>query len=106
MLLLYLRIFSIDKLMRYLILGGIFLQVLFYTAFTACAIALEGLCTSTSATTNSFCVNNYKVVYLASIFGILSDVYVLILPIPPVMQLQFSSRRKLGVLLIFMTGIL
>ena len=38
------------------------------------------------------------------VIGMLVDWYLLILPIPAVLTLQMSMARKLGVLIIFMTG--
>lgn len=38
------------------------------------------------------------------VIGMLVDWYLLILPIPAVLALQMSTARKLGVLIIFMTG--
>lgn len=40
------------------------------------------------------------------VFGIVSDLYLLVIPIPAVMGLQMPRRRKLGVIAIFMTGLL
>lgn len=39
-------------------------------------------------------------------FNILSDLYLLILPISGVMGLNLKRKRKVGVILIFMTGLL
>ena len=44
--------------------------------------------------------------YIQGIFNVVSDFYLLILPIPVVWQLQMPSKRKIGVCAIFMTGIL
>ena len=106
-LLLYHRLFSVNVRVRYLIWAGIFLQVIGYIAFTGCAIGIEVICsTATAAETNAFCLNNYKVTYTQSLFSFLTDVYVLLLPIGVVAGLQLSPRRKVGVIMIFMTGLL
>lgn len=39
-------------------------------------------------------------------FNIVLDLYLLILPLPMVLKLQIRLRKKLGVMIIFMTGIL
>lgn len=39
-------------------------------------------------------------------FNIFSDFYILLLPISGVIRLQLPKRRKIGVILIFMTGLL
>lgn len=41
-----------------------------------------------------------------SSFGLVTDLVILALPIIAVMQLQLPTRRKIGVILIFMTGAL
>jgi len=105
-LLLYLRIFAISRGMKFLIYGAMAIQVVFYLAFTAVAIALEFLCTAESAATRPFCVQNYKVTILQSVFGVATDFYVLLLPVAKVWQLQLPFRRKVGVIAIFMTGFL
>ena len=106
-LLLYYRLFCVNIKIRYLIWAGIFLQVIGYGAFTGCAIGLEIICsTATAAQRNAFCLNNYKVTYTQSLFSFLTDIYVLLLPISVVVRLQLSVRRKLGVIMIFMTGLL
>ena len=38
--------------------------------------------------------------------NILNDVYILVLPISGVLRLNLPKRRKMGVILIFMTGLL
>lgn len=104
--LLYFRIFAVKQTLRYWIWAGIGLQVVVYTATTACAIALELVCTAESARTNSFCVNQYKNVVFQAVFSFATDLYVLILPIKSVLNLQLSPRRKIGVILLFGTGLL
>ena len=106
-LLLYHRLFSVDRTIRYLIWVGIVLQVIGYGAFTGCAIGLEVICSDAKkAETNTFCVNNYKVTYTQSLFSVVTDFYVLLLPMGVVSRLQLSFRRKIGVILVFMTGLL
>ena len=39
-------------------------------------------------------------------FGIISDFYLLLLPIFGVWQLQMPTRRKIGVIVVFATGLL
>lgn len=106
-LLLYYRLFSIDRNVRYLIWAGIILQVIGYSAFTGCAIGLEVIYTDAAITaTNAFCVNNYKVTYIQSLFSVVTDFYVLLLPVGVVLKLQLSPSRKISVIMVFMTGLL
>lgn len=106
-LLLYTRIFSVTRKLRWSIWVGIILQVIGYAAFTGHAIALTAICINTkTATTNTLCLNSYKVTYTQSLFSVFTDFYVLLLPIGVLLKLQMSLRRKIGVILIFMTGLL
>ena len=41
-----------------------------------------------------------------SVIGLAIDIAILVLPIIAVMQLQLPTKRKIGVILLFMTGIL
>ena len=40
------------------------------------------------------------------IFGVVSDLYLLFIPIPAVLPLQLPIRQKVGVLTVFFTGLL
>lgn len=79
-------------------------QILFYLAFTGVAIGLMLLCTAKTATTRSFCTQSYKLVIAQSVFGVVTDFLVLGIPIVRVWRLHLSTRRKIGVIGIFMTG--
>ena len=106
MFLLYLRIFAIDRTLRYFIWGGILFNALFYAGFTASATALQFLCTSSGGKSNRLCFNNYKITMVSSAVSVVSDFYVLLVLIKGVLGLKLSNQRKIGVILIFMTGLL
>ena len=38
------------------------------------------------------------------VFGVISDLYIFLLPITGVLQLKLGGRQKAGVILVFMTG--
>lgn len=40
------------------------------------------------------------------IFGLVTDFYLLFIPVPAVLSLQLPTRKKIGVIAIFMTGFL
>ena len=40
------------------------------------------------------------------VFGVLSDIYLLVIPVQMIFQLHFSLGRKIGVSSVFMIGIL
>ena len=43
---------------------------------------------------------------IQGVFGLLSDVYIFILPLPSLWGLQMRLRRKLGISAIFLTGLM
>lgn len=43
---------------------------------------------------------------IVGVFGVASDLYLLIIPIPAVLLLQLPIRQKVGVLTVFLTGLL
>lgn len=38
------------------------------------------------------------------VFNVLSDIYLLVIPIPAIIQLRLPFRKKIGILMIFLTG--
>ena len=43
---------------------------------------------------------------VAAVFNMLSDIYLLVLPIPAVWGLRIETGKKMGVLIIFATGLM
>lgn len=93
LLLLYLRIFSPDKVTRYLIYAGMtfcigaYVTIMFVTIFTNVI--------SLIAANKTLGVVNFT-----------SDVYILFVPLTAVAKLQLSTKRKIGFILVFMTGVM
>lgn len=52
------------------------------------------------------CGQDLTLGYVMAAFNVLSDFYLLAIPIPIVWKLQFALRRKIGISVIFMTGFL
>ena len=44
--------------------------------------------------------------YIQGVFNVVSDFYLLLLPVPVVWNLQMPLRKKIGILTIFTTGLL
>ena len=84
-------------------------NVLFYTAFLLVG-AIS--CTPRSGETwivavvSKRCGRNLTLGYVIAAFNVLSDFYLLAIPVPVVWKLQLPLRRKVGVSAIFMTGFL
>ena len=109
LLLLYLRIFGPKKSARY--------TVYFCLAFAFCLyfvnIPVEIYYCAPSAgkgwTLSEIAPKCPKTLYLAIIQGplnVLIDLFIFVLPIPVVMGLQMSSKKRIAVLAVFFTGLL
>lgn len=109
-LLLYKALFGIKRSFRYLCYGMMVIvtsySVIFFfiLAFncnpvraTWHVVTFEGPAKCFPATTVQFVIGG---------FNIATDLVILIMPIPIILQLQLDSKRKIGLLVIFSTGIL
>lgn len=105
MLLLYLRIFSFNRTLRNLIYFIIGFLILFYTAYVASYAAGEVMCASRDRALPAFCrTRSFSVVQ--GVVNVAADFYILCLPIAKVCKLQLGLRQKIGVIAIFMAGLL
>ena len=91
LLLLYLRIFAPDKAARYLIYIGVVICVSAYTTLMFLTIFVD---VDTLIKTN----------IALGIVNFVTNVYILCVAIAAVSKLQLSTQKKIGVILIFMTG--
>ena len=92
--------------MRRAIIVGIVIETLYYTAFTAVAISSLVKCNALAQMKDQFCINYGKpVVVMNATVNVVTDFYILLLPIPCVLSLQMSSKRKVGILLVFAGGV-
>ncbi|KAL9100424.1 MAG: hypothetical protein Q9163_004206 [Psora crenata] len=104
----YYRLFARRQSMRYLIYLGIGSAAAMYTTST---IVYGYLCLPRSgqgwieAGLSSRCNSQFiMLAYARGPFNVLSDLYLLFLPLPPVLQLQLPLRKRLGIAGIFLTG--
>ncbi|KAM0803752.1 hypothetical protein BDR22DRAFT_696860 [Usnea florida] len=105
-LLLYLRIFKLDRTLRLAIHAGLLFTTLWYTAIMGVAIASIVKCNGLAQLSNQFCLNYEKpVVVMNAVINVVTDFYILILPVPCVMKLQTNKKRKIGLLLVFASGL-
>lgn len=109
--LLYLRIFSPDRVTKYLIYFGIIITFLYYFATALLIISWipkdinnETSWLITLGNSAQFRKNIINGVH-QGIFNVVSDLYVLILPIPAVWKLQLPWRKKIGICIVFATGL-
>ena len=109
LLLLYLRIFSPNRYVRYAIYIGMIANVIFYGTIT---VVFGVLCIPRpgfgwlQTVQTARCRRSIDMDYPTGIFGVISDFYILIVPIPIVVKLNLSVKKKIGIVAIFMTGIL
>ena len=109
LLLLYYRLFAAHRWTRnatYLGMAAI------CSLYTASVVAHFFLCISrpgenwVSASYNSRCSGMEKTNIFVGGFNVLSDVYIFLLPLPVLWNLQMPYRRKIGILAIFCTGLM
>lgn len=107
--LMYYRIFALNRWTRIAIYFGIILNGLFY--FASC-IGLIILCIPrrseswTSMTYATRCYHAEAMGDVQGIFGLVSDLYIFILPLPVLFRLQMSLKKKLGITAVFLTGLM
>ena len=108
----FLQIFGPKPFLRWNILVGIFITAAFYVALTITLFVLStpGRGVTFAEQFTSFLSQKTSPVltttFVMGYFNIFSDLYILILPISGVMGLNLPPRRKFGVSLMFMTGLL
>ncbi len=103
LLLLYFRLFSPNRTMRWLIYLGIGFNFVLYTVYL---FAYIFVCPSASKGYVK-CQDQLKVLSVStSSFSLCSDFYMLFLPLFAVSRLQLEQKRKLGLVAIFLTGFL
>lgn len=70
------------------------------------AIATMEKCTSPQSLSTQYCkVYSKQVSVMMQVVNVVTDIYVLVLPIHRVLALHLSGKHKLGLLLIFLCGI-
>ena len=93
LLLLYHRIFAPDKATRYLI----------YLGMTICICAYSTLMFLAIFSNDVALVANNKAL---GVVNLSSDVYIFFVPMAAIMKLPLSTKKKIGVMLMFMAGIM
>ncbi|KAI9792479.1 MAG: hypothetical protein M1833_001092 [Piccolia ochrophora] len=106
LLLLYLRIFSVDRSMRIGIWSGIIFQALFYTTAMGLAITAVVKCNGVATLSDKFCQDfSSPVIIMVSSINVITDFYVLILPIRNLLKLRLPLKHKLGLMACFAGGL-
>lgn len=107
LLVLYLRIFLPELRARVMVWIGIILMNLFYMAMTAFQIKFYVPAPGESylLQKESIFLDIFDVAATQGIFHVLSDFYILFIPMHIVVGLRLSPQRKIGVCAIFLTGL-
>lgn len=105
-LLLYLRIFSISKTMRCLIYSTIVFLAVFYALYLGVNVAYNFVCSAFNYQRVAYCLDFDNILYVQGATNLATDVWILVLPIPKLVKLQVSKRRKIGIMVVFLAGTL
>ena len=105
---LYLRIFAPKIIMRVLIYSA--LAILFPVYFAMIPVA-SVYCTPRHGGTWNLslleqCHKTATLSVVQGVFGVVSDIYIFTLPLPVIYNLNLAFRKRIGLLLVFMAGIL
>ncbi len=125
LLLLYVRLFKVSRSTRCLAYGGLAVVTLFYTSWLAANLAFcvprAGGSPGAAWAGDSFgrgrspsavvqlvrCSRDREaLLWTQAIFSVISDAYVLAVPLRPVWRLQMPQRRKVAVSALFLAGLL
>ena len=105
----YRQVFGPKRWMRINANLGVILTTIFYVTMSLCAIVFatrrKGESWGQHASSH-LAQQNIKMSIPQSCVNLVLDLYILILPIVAVVKLQMAPRRKIGIILIFMTGLL
>ena len=107
--LMLLDLFGVKKWLRVAVWVGIVVTGLFYLSMT---VALLVLCAPRKQTQLAYlmilstpkCLNNLALILPVGFMNVVSDVYLLLLPLSVLWGLQLPTMKKIGVSAIFLTG--
>ena len=108
----FLEIFNPKPVLRWLIYTGAGVTTVFYVTTTIVLFALStpppgvSLAQKFASFLEPGRSGFLDTVLAVGYFNLITDFYILLLPISGVIRLQLPKRRKIGVILIFMTGLL
>ena len=102
--LLYLRIFGVNLTFRKFVYGGMIICGIYYSAFFGVSVAQVAICNKPSSLYDSLCVKTQDLLLVQVLLNAATDLYIFLLPIAPITQLNMRRRRKTGVLIVFLAG--
>lgn len=107
--LLYLHLFSLSKIKIFVYVGIVSIFVV-YTGITigwgVICLPQRGKGWMDVLFDQKCVVTSKKINYIVGSFGVISDLYILVLPIPVILRSNLSRKQKIKVCAVFMTGFL
>ncbi|KUI66481.1 hypothetical protein VM1G_02343 [Cytospora mali] len=105
----YLRVFAPDPRAKAMVWLGLSFNIVFYTisiivALVACVPHNDDGGWMSSASSRRCTTENQKFTEVQGVFGALTDLYVLLVPMALLARLHLSRKRKIGVYGVFLTG--
>lgn len=107
---LYLEVFGRLRWLRYLVFAGIIINGLFSIASMVAFIVMCGpkngqsQFSYISALASPMCTRSRSLVIILGVVNVISDLYLILIPLPAVWSLQLSFRKKIGLSAMFFTG--
>jgi multisubunit Na+/H+ antiporter MnhB subunit len=105
---LYLRIFQVSRTLRFLIWVGVFVICSSYLV----AIPLFTYYCTPQASEHwnlmllEKCKKNGVLALIQGVVGVVTDLYIFVLPLPTVLRLRLPRCKKIGVMIVFAAGLL
>lgn len=107
--LLYYRVFALKKVLRLMIISGVIFAFVLYIVVTEPIVS--ALCAPPIGKAWDFrvlltCRRALSFSVVQAVANLCLDLFIFVLPIPAIVQLKLPLEKKIGVLAIFMTGVL
>ena len=107
--LLYYRVFSLHHWTKIAIYIGIGVTFLFYFATGVANLVLCIPRRNESWTSTPYVERCYRAEVMGDVqgvFGLVSDLYIFVLPLPALYRLHMSFKKKMGITAVFLTGLM
>ena len=107
-LLLYLRVFTTSKRVKWILYATIAFL------FGYCLLLVCGTIWQCSPVAKAWdltikhgrCINEFTLTLVCAALNIVTDIMILVIPIPLVLALHLPTKQKIGILTMFLTGVL
>ena len=102
--LLYLRVFGVNTIFRRFVYSAMALCIVYHTASFGIFVAEVSTCDSVVSMNDQICLIAPRVILATSVLNVFTNLYVLLLPINPILALNISRGKRYGVFFIFLSG--